>query len=239
MKRALSLYLPMWSIDRVRRRWRIGREKTGNEGQGPGAKGQGKGSRTQDAGLRTQDLLPSILLITTSADRQLIVQCCEQSRAAGVRPGMTLAHARALLPEKGQGPRAKGQGNANPQSTIRHPQSLPFAPHADLAALHRLAQWCTRFCPTVAPDPELADIVHASNFDLFASRFPLHTGLLMDITGCDRLYRGEVNLARALADAMHHLGFTCRLAIAPTFGAAWALARFGEHHPDRVVLLAH
>ena len=173
-----------------------------------------------------------ILLITTTGDRQIVAQCCEQSRAAGIHPGMTVAHARALLPMKGQGPRARGQGRRDgqfdPRSAIRDPQSHPFTPRADAIALRRLARWCTRFCPTVAPDPELDDLVDASNFDLLTSHFPLHTGLLMDITGCDRLYRGEHNLARAIADAMHRFGLACRIAIAPTFGAAWALARFGS-----------
>ena len=184
MKRALSLYLPMWSIDRARRRLRGERNEGWREEQEAGGR---QSPPTPVGGSRPAP----ILLITTTGDRQIVAQCCEQSRAAGIHPGMTVAHARALLPMKGQGPRARGQGRRDgqfdPRSAIRDPQSHPFTPRADAIALRRLARWCTRFCPTVAPDPELDDLVDASNFDLLTSHFPLHTGLLMDMTGCDRL----------------------------------------------------
>src|SRR6478609_1422224 len=40
----------------------------------------------------------ALVLIQTTADRQIVVAACDLARAAGVRPGMSLAQARALCP---------------------------------------------------------------------------------------------------------------------------------------------
>lgn len=139
-------------------------------------------------------MLRPILLVTTIAQRRLIACACERSLSAGVRPGMTLAHARALLPP-GEGAEAIVE---------------EFDPRRDLAALHALAAWAARFSPLVAPDPP--------------------DGLRLDITGCERVFRGERRLAQQLARAVERLGFSARAAVGPTLGCAWAVARFGIYN---------
>ncbi len=185
---------------------------------------------------------PPILLISTLADRELVAQCCEQSLAAGVRPGMTLAHARALLPVRS----AVRTPDRRPVSGLRRgslpaaapaqaPHIEPFAPHRDLAALRHLAAWATRFCPTVAVDPQFTLLLRDGVMPhtmLRASALSLAPGLLLDVTGCERLYRGEHHLLRRLCEAVARLGIRCRAAIAPTFGCAWAVARFGSRWRD-------
>jgi len=159
-------------------------------------------SCNDDGGRRETDHLtaPCLLLIEARAGRELVARCCERSGAAGVRRGMTVAHARALLPDD--------------QVHVEH-----HDPRRDLAALRALAHWALRFSPVVAVDPP--------------------DGLLLDVTGCERLFRGEWNLVHGLADAVERLGFAARAAIAPTFGCAWAIARFGRRRrslvsPDRL-----
>ena len=142
--------------------------------------------------------MPVLLIVTTSSNRQTITACCMQAAAAGVRRGMTLAHARALLP--------------NDLAV----QVESAASERDAAALQRLARWALRFSPTVAPDPP--------------------DGLLLDITGCQRLFRGEKRLVERLAESVRRLGLTARLATAPTLGCAWAVARFG---PDTCALIGN
>ena len=78
----------------------------------------------------------------------------------------------------------------------------------DETALTLLALWCQCFSPLTRPDP--AD------------------GIMLDITGCAHLFGGEAGLIAALASRLSRFGLTARLAIAPTIGAAWALARFGH-----------
>jgi protein ImuB len=87
-------------------------------------------------------------------------------------------------------------------------------PDRDEAALHALACWALRFSPAVAPDPP--------------------DGLMIDITGTQRLHRSESKLIRAVAAGIQRLGFAARVATAPTFGCAWAVSRFGKHPLSRV-----
>ncbi len=84
----------------------------------------------------------------------------------------------------------------------------PHTPVEDEKKLVSLASWAIRFSPIVAPDPP--------------------DGLLIDIAGCEHLFGGEESLARAVFDALDRLGFPARVAVAPTFGCARAVARFGR-----------
>lgn len=90
----------------------------------------------------------------------------------------------------------------------------PFEPAHDRLALIALARWATRFSPLVAADPP--------------------DGLLMDITGCERLFGGHDRLLERVVREVGHMSFTVRVAVAPTFGCAWAVARFAQG--DRVVV---
>jgi protein ImuB len=85
----------------------------------------------------------------------------------------------------------------------------------DIAALERIAHWARRWCPWTAPDG--AD------------------GLILDTTGSDHLYGGEAALLIDMETRFSSAGFTARSAIAPTRGAAWALAR---HGPVRAICMA-
>lgn len=51
-------------------------------------------------------------------------------------------------------------------------------------------------------------------------------GLFLDLTGTAHLHGGEERMARRIARLLARLGFTARIAIADTTGAAWAMARF-------------
>lgn len=82
-------------------------------------------------------------------------------------------------------------------------------PDRDHAALRRLANWALRISPLVAIDEP--------------------DGLLLDVTGCHAAHGGEDKLLRLARDGPARLGFQTRAAIAPTFGAAWAIARHADH----------
>jgi protein ImuB len=51
-------------------------------------------------------------------------------------------------------------------------------------------------------------------------------GLMLDVTGCERVFGGEEALIRRAREGLMRLGVRSRVAIAPTFGCAWAAARF-------------
>ncbi|NOT01895.1 MAG: DNA polymerase Y family protein [Phycisphaerales bacterium] len=80
----------------------------------------------------------------------------------------------------------------------------PHDAEADAAALRALAGWAHAFSP----------VVHVEDDE----------SLILDVTGCARLFRGEVNLLRQALDGLRDRGFSARGAIADTPGAAWAMA---------------
>ena len=52
-------------------------------------------------------------------------------------------------------------------------------------------------------------------------------GLILDTTGSDHLLGGEAAMLADIEARFSLLGLTAQLAVAPTWGAAWALARYG------------
>lgn len=112
--------------------------------------------------------------------------------ALGLSAGELLADARARVPAL---------------------QTRPAQPEIDRAVLIKLARWCTRYSPYVAPWPEVDE--HAGS-----------SGLTLDVTACDHLFGGEAAMIHAVIASLARLGFTACCAIAGSIGAAHALARF-------------
>lgn len=172
MAKALSIYLARWPVRLAQRKQR---------------------RQTRTAASRsTSPSDEAVLIVAPQRGKQIIAACCEEATQAGVRAGITLAHARAILNE-------------------RRILEAPHSPEDDERSLRRLARWALHFAPTIAPDPP--------------------DGLLLDITGCERLFGGTVSQIRAIDAALQRVGLPSRLAAAPTFGSAWAMARYG---PRRV-----
>ncbi len=80
----------------------------------------------------------------------------------------------------------------------------------DREALKRLVAWCEQFSPTVG---------------LESSSAP--ESLLFDVTGLAPLFHGEAALIEHVAREFRRRGYTVRLALADTLGAAWAMAHYG------------
>ncbi|MDB5302928.1 MAG: polymerase [Phycisphaerales bacterium] len=128
-----------------------------------------------------------MVLVQSTASRLTVAFACDLSASAGVRPGITLAEARAIC------------------------SGLIWFDHdatEDAKSLHRLAQWMIRFSPAVAVEGTDA--------------------ILLDVTGSERLFGGFERLTRLVVTGLTGLGFSVHVATAPTLGAAWAIASFGE-----------
>src|SRR4051794_32598468 len=103
MRRVVSLFLPTYPTDRVRRK--------------------NIGAPAHDRPMVT---------VAQDGNRRVIAAVDEAARLLRLRPGMTVAHAQALIPDL---------------------VLIDAAPDADEAALAQVALWCTRYSPLVTPDP--------------------------------------------------------------------------------------
>lgn len=110
---------------------------------------------------------------------------------------------------------AAGELLADARARVPSLVTKPATPEKDRAALPKLAHWCTRFSPYVAPWPESEERAGAS-------------GILLDITACDHLFGGEAAMLKTVLAALSGLGFTARGCIAGTIGTAYALSKFGR-----------
>ncbi|MCX7564961.1 DNA polymerase Y family protein [Sulfitobacter sp. F26169L] len=80
----------------------------------------------------------------------------------------------------------------------------------DHALVRRLVHWARRWCPWTAQDVD--------------------NGLVLDVTGCAHLFGGKAALLRDICQRFAMQGLTARVAMAPTRGAAQALARYAPAH---------
>src|SRR5829696_4344561 len=145
MRRVVSLFLPMWPTDRYRK-------------------------NTADAPPRDKPLV----MATKIGPRRVIVAADKAAQALGLRAGLTVAHAQALVPE------------------LHVAESKP---EADGEGLTRLATRCMRYSPLVAADrPNGVWIEVARSAHLFGGE----EALLKDLTR--RLRRAGVNARAAVAD---------------------------------------
>ena len=154
-----------------------------------------------------------VVVTATQASVVRVVAADARAVRAGIRVGMTLAEARASLPSV---PSVSSVSSRASVPSVRSVPSLVARPHdpaADRAALESLAVWADRFSP----------YVHLEGDDT----------LLLDVSGCHRLFPDEETLLRRVVDGVGELGYAARGALADTPGAAWALAH--AHPADQIV----
>lgn len=102
----------------------------------------------------------------------------------------------------------RGMPVAKAQVLVSDLKLVDADPEADAMALDKLARWALkRYSPIVAADSR--------------------DGLVLDITGCAHLHGGETGLINDIRRRLEEVGVTAFAALADTWGAAHALARFG------------
>lgn len=129
---------------------------------------------------------------------------------------MDLALARALLPSI---------------------EAHPFNPRSDIKALTELARWMGRLSPLVGLDPEIhSPILETKKTGGESGLFtdPLRWGIVVDLSGTERLHGETETLLEKLTAKLAHIGVEASTAVAPTLGGAWALARFSRQSIVRV-----
>jgi protein ImuB len=165
-----------------------------------------------------------------SIDRWRLSHTTEAPGSGGTRVGPALrlepgegvdAHPTALITETAHGPRinavnhagreagaAPGMMLADARTLVPGIRTAPSDPAGDLAFLEKLAVWSQRWGPWSALDAP--------------------DGVLVDITAAAHLFGGEARLIADVEAAFARRSLSVRTAIAPTAGAAWALAHYGQ-----------
>ena len=145
-----------------------------------------------------------IILVSKHANQLIVKESCTIARHQGVRNGIPLPLAKALCPEA---------------------QTFLHNPLKDYLALERLALRALKFAPFVGIDSDLAAAYKTRTLDNCAGQY---WGLIFDISGTEKLYKGERPLAERLLARCGQLSIPVRIGVAATIGAAWALSRFGN-----------
>ncbi|MGJ1416966.1 Y-family DNA polymerase [Sphingobacterium multivorum] len=76
--------------------------------------------------------------------------------------------------------------------------------------LHSIADWCIRYTPWVSLDEP--------------------DGIMLDISGCAHLWGGEATYLTSIVSQFKQHGYTVRMGIADTIGAALAITHFGSEN---------
>src|SRR5205814_2131859 len=111
----------------------------------------------------------------------------------------------ALNPAAAKAGLARGMPVPDALSFVPGLVTAPADPAADRAALTRLAEWCSRYSPWTAPDET--------------------DGIKIEITGSAHLWGGESALVADISRRLLRQQIAHRIAVASTWGTAWALAR--------------
>ena len=156
----------------------------------------------------------SIWLARLAIDRWRLAEGLRAGEGADAAP-------HALISETAHGPRITATNAAAQEAGVQVGTMLadaralcpvlavtPADPAGDRATLEALALWAQRWGAWSALD--------------------LPDGLVVDVTGVAHLFGGEVGLMADAAQSLAARGYVTRLAIAPTAGAAWALAHYGQ-----------
>ena len=106
---------------------------------------------------------------------------------------------------------SRGQTQADALAMIPHLTCHPADPAADQRALEALAVWGERWSPSVTVDPSEGGL----------------EGLFLDLTGATHLFGGDAESLNRIETRLAQAGIRARAAMAPSPGAAWALARWG------------
>jgi protein ImuB len=138
---------------------------------------------------------PVIIFRRTAHGDDFVQFASASAQEQGVRGGMPLAEAAACFREEAS-------------------VSISMAdPDTDLLWLARMSAWCERYSP----------LVGWKTISALPPSTHLAEALFLDIQGIGPLFGGEDALAQDLLGEMKKRGFSPRLGIADTVGAAWAV----------------
>ena len=144
-------------------------------------------------------------MYTERRNQREVVRASENALQLGVYSQMSLSVAHTLCPEM---------------------ISYRYDPEAEFSLLQKIALWCLTISPTVGIDSEY--LTHYLKREICS---PLFSGIIIDLSGTERLHKGEERLISSIEKVFAKRGLAIRIAISSTIGKAWAHARFAPRVP--------
>jgi protein ImuB len=205
MKRLLCIRFPNWPVQRLLRQLR-------NEGNPLTAvavhTAPARNSPKSAQGDSDHDVQFIRRYYPASLNGPAIIAVSMDAWTRGVRPGMPLAEARSMAVPVVQTISQK-RSRQRSEKLPQQPTAVEFfewLPHRDRTELIQTAELLRQYAPIVGLDS-----------------VPLPDSLLLDITGCAPLFGGESSLAESLLRDLRLAGWSCRIAVAGSVAAVWAL----------------
>jgi protein ImuB len=99
---------------------------------------------------------------------------------------------------------------ADAKAIVPELKVLDYVTEQTRKLLATLAEWFIRYTPHVTIDPP--------------------DGLLLDVSGCTHLWKGEENYLKEIVRRFNDFGYTVRATMADTAGTAWAVCRFAQRN---------
>lgn len=108
------------------------------------------------------------------------------------------------------------------------PLMIATTPQEEISLLYRLGRWALKFSPLVSIDQEVIECYQRRTPHLLDSR---HYCITINLTGTARLHESEQSLIACIDRALQARHLQARYALAPSAGAAWALAHYSPLNP--------
>lgn len=105
---------------------------------------------------------------------------------------------------------------ADARAAIPQLEVIPDKPLRKEKLLKGIGLWCMRYAPIVSVD--------TAGF------------LILESTGCPHLWGGEKMYLQEIHHQLKRRGYDLRISMAPTIGAAWAIARYGQKREQVVII---
>ena len=212
----ICIWLPNWSLQRLRADDALMAAANTNSIDNEDLEANHIEHDNADNELQSHSIRPPIVIYRDAGQHGCrVVTFCEQAAEYGVTSNMPLAEASALLPYPIDESNVESHDDAadSVAPTSRSGESFagPRFELADVkrdrAALQTLAHFCQQYTP-------LFGVEEAENSE----------SLFLDVTGCTHLFGNQQSLVEQIANDFQAAGYVARVAMAKTFGAAWAVA---------------
>ncbi len=152
-----------------------------------------------------------LVLIAVVKNAQTVTAMNDAARASGLSPGMTLSHARALIPDV---------------------QTAPADPEGDRAVLEKLADWCCRYSPSYGIDDSARDCIGEDHGLWIDSTGSAH------LFGGEDAMLADLGQRLGRFGLRHHLGLADTRGAAWALSRFHRGARIAASHHTREVLAA-